>query len=341
MKRLQAALDSGAFSMYNHYFAPSRKGLESDKDKASYDYMHTKAFKEYRDKYIEHLHEYGHIYDFYVGLDIIYNHEGTMEVQDYLESCGLFPLPVFHYGEPFEVLEDYIDRYEYIGVGGLGQGKSVQAYVAFGDEIFKRVIGSDGRPRVKVHGFAMTSVELMKRYPWYSCDSSTWGSLSRNGWARFPRISKDGGYDFLRKPAAWRFTDRSAHAALHIDKQSGMAKAAMGRYLKDTLDMCIDDLRGYYGRDVCNAAHTFLTAAALKEMYEVRWGFGEGANLYLAGNTGDAMTLRHIKREFQRVAKALPTGMNVRYLSSFYYPEVANKILAAMQPSERRILKCS
>lgn len=337
MKRLQAALDSGAFSVYNHYFAPSRKGLESDKDKASYDYMHTKAFKAYRDRYIEHLHEHGHVYDFYVGLDIIYNHEGTMEVQEYMESCGLFPLPVFHYGEPFDVLEDYIERYEYIGVGGLGQGKSVQAYLAFGDEIFSRVI-KDGRPQVKVHGFAMTSVELMKRYPWYSCDSSTWGSLSRNGWARFPRIGRDGQYDFLRKPIAWRFTERSAHAPVHIDKQSDAAKAAMAKYLDEVLGFELDDMKGYYGRDVCNATHTFLTAKALKEYYEQRWGFGEGANLYLAGNTGDAMTLHHIKREFQRVAKALPDDMNVRYLSSFYYPEVAEKILQAMKPSERRVL---
>ena len=31
-----------------------------------------------------------------------------------------------------------------------------------------------GNPRIKVHGFGITSIPLMERYPWYSCDSSSW-----------------------------------------------------------------------------------------------------------------------------------------------------------------------
>jgi hypothetical protein len=39
----------------------------------------------------------------------------------------------------------------------------------------------DGTPKVRVHGFGLTSVPLMARYPWYSVDSSSWVQLGGMG----------------------------------------------------------------------------------------------------------------------------------------------------------------
>lgn len=338
MQRLIVALDSGAFSMYNNKFAHSRKGMESDRDLANYDYYKTKEFKDYLEAYIEFVTIHIEELDMHVTMDIIYNAKASWEVQKYMETCGLIPMPVFHYGEDWKYLERYLDQYEHVGVGGLGQGASVQSYIPFGDEIFKRVCDKHGRPRNKIHGFAMTSVQLMKRYPWYSCDSSTWGSLSRNGWARFPRLDKHGQYDWLRKPIAWRFTERAKHVPMHIDKQSELAKLYMRKYLAEKFQFTLEDMSEYFARDVCNAAHTFLMSEELKKYYKDKWDYEAGANVYLAGNPGLGMTLRIIKREMTRVIRALPSDVPVRFLASFFYSDVADILFDAMQPSIRREL---
>lgn len=340
MERLRVALDSGAFSLYNMKFAPSKKGMESDKDLANYDYFKTAEFKEYLEAYIEYVLEHEHKLDMYVAMDIIYNAKASWEVMQYMETCGLLPVPVFHYGEPWKYLERYLDNYEYVGVGGLGQRTSVQSYITFGDEIFKRVCDKHGRPRNKMHGFAMTSVQLMKRYPWYSCDSSTWTSLSRNGWARFPRLTKAGKYDWLRKPISWRFTERSRHAPVHIDKQSELSKLYMEKYLAEMFQFTLEDVStGYFGRDVCNAGHTFLLAVALKKYYKEKWDFEEGANIYIAGHPGCGMSVGVVRREMTWAARPLPPDEPVRYLGSFFYPKETNILFEAMKPSKRRRLK--
>ncbi len=45
---------------------------------------------------------------------------------------------------------------------------------------------SSGNPRVRVHGFGLTSLPLMKRYPWFSVDSSTWVQNAANGMVLIP-----------------------------------------------------------------------------------------------------------------------------------------------------------
>lgn len=341
MERLRMALDSGAFSLYNKKFAPSTKGMESDKDRANYDYAKTAEFKDLLEAYIAYIYQHNAQLDMYVVMDIIYNAKASWKVQRYMESNGLLPLPVFHYGEPWKYLERYLDNYEYVGVGGLGQRTSVQSYITFGDEIFKRVCDKHGRPRNKMHGFAMTSVQLMKRYPWFSCDSSTWTSLSRNGWARFPRIDKAGEYDWLRKPVAWRFTRRSAHAPVHISKQSELLKEHMATYLHDMFGLTIADVStdNYFGRDVCNAGHTLLLTHALKKYYKEKWDFEEGANIYLAGHTGTPMSVNVVRREMTRALRPLPADFVVRYLGTYFYPKLNENLFGAMMPSRRRKLK--
>ncbi len=341
MKRLQVAIDSGAFSLYNQKFAHSPTGMESDRDLANYDYYKTPEFEAMLEDYIGYCLEHEAEVDFFVTMDIIYNAKASWEVQKYMDESGLIAMPVFHYGEPWEYLERYLEKYEYVGVGGLGQRASVQSYLDFGDQIFKRVCDSRGRPQNKMHGFAMTSIQLMKRYPWYSCDSSTWASLSRNGWARFPRMTKAGEYDWLRKPIAWRFTEGSRHAPVHIDKQSELSKMHMSKYLHDKFGLTIADVstQGYYGRDVCNAGHAFQMGMALKEYYEDKWDFGEGANIYLAANPASGMSLGVVRQELTRAARVLPADEPVRYLGSYYYRNELDILLEAKQPSIRRELR--
>jgi hypothetical protein len=129
--------------------------------------------RKYLDEYIEFIHKYKNQLLGYVNLDIIYNAEESFENQQYMESNGLRPIPVFHYGEDFKWLEHYVNNYDYIGIGGVAGGITLQQFVqSLGNRAFEYI--SHTNPGIKVHGFAVTSISLMQHFPWYSTDSTTW-----------------------------------------------------------------------------------------------------------------------------------------------------------------------
>lgn len=98
----------------------------------------------------------------------------TWRNQYEMELRGVRPLPCYHFGEPEEYLVHYIQNYSYITIGGM-VGKSPATLMTWLDRIWDRyMVDGAGRAKVKVHGFGLTSIPLMERYPWYSCDSSSW-----------------------------------------------------------------------------------------------------------------------------------------------------------------------
>jgi hypothetical protein len=100
--------------------------------------------------------------------------EGTYRNQLEMEARGVRPLPCFHKGEPEAALEYYVHNYDYITLGGM-VGTSAAQLEVWLDRIWEKYLTDGlGNPRCKVHGFGMTSIPLMERYPWYSCDSSSW-----------------------------------------------------------------------------------------------------------------------------------------------------------------------
>src|SRR5690606_16328259 len=114
-------------------------------------------------------------------LDSIGSDLGTWQNQQAMEANGVVPLPCFHYGEDERYLEWYLDRYEYITLGGMVPISTPQLFHWL-DRIWdKYLTDGSGRPRIKVHGFGLTSVPLMERYPWYSVDSSSWVQLAAFG----------------------------------------------------------------------------------------------------------------------------------------------------------------
>lgn len=124
----------------------------------------------------------------YANLDVIGNPTATWENQKRMEDAGLNPLPVFHFGEDEkEYLPELIKRYDYIGFGGMVKSGELRVYL---DRIFKRyVCDAQGMPRVKIHGFGMTSFSHILRYPWYSVDSTSWVLTSRMGSVFVPKRS--------------------------------------------------------------------------------------------------------------------------------------------------------
>lgn len=123
-------------------------------------------------------------------LDAIGDHKGTFINQKEMELLGVVPLPCYHFGEPVEVLDFYVSNYPYITIGGM-VGKSPKQLKIWLDRIWEHhLTHPDGTPKLKVHGFGLTSLPLMMRYPWWSVDSSTWVQWAANGSILVPDVGQ-------------------------------------------------------------------------------------------------------------------------------------------------------
>ena len=140
-------------------------------------------------KYADWLISMGDKIDVPINLDVIPEGpelvekaaEQGWENQRYLESRGIKALPVYHAGESTKWFEKYIDSYEYIGLSKTGNLLTRSQQLIWLDTCWKRLVDDKGRPIRRIHGFGITNPEISSRYPWYSCDSSTWGQMGIYG----------------------------------------------------------------------------------------------------------------------------------------------------------------
>jgi len=149
------------------------------------------------EEYIAFIKKYEKDLTIYANLDVIglggkqpnkLTADKTLENQRIMEDAGLSPVPCFHYGEPFSYLEYYVENYPYIALGSAGNiGTKLMKWM---DKCFGEFIcDKEGCPKTKVHGFAVTAISLMVRYPWYSVDSTSWVDTGRLGSIYIPRRS--------------------------------------------------------------------------------------------------------------------------------------------------------
>jgi len=109
--------------------------------------------------------------------------EDTLNNQKVLEELGLNPIPVFHRDEwedgKLSLLDDYLRNYDYVALGGVAGSNKGESYIrAYLDSCFSVI--KNYFPK-KIHGFGMTATWILKRYPFYSVDSTDWLSSARWG----------------------------------------------------------------------------------------------------------------------------------------------------------------
>lgn len=157
-------LDSGAFSAFT-------KGIHVDIE-----------------EYCRFCRDNADIIEVASVLDAVGDPLKTWQNQKIMESLGVNALPCFHYGEDERYLEHYVENYPHITLGGMVPISTRDLFVWL-DHIFaKYITDASGGARVRVHGFGMTSIPLMERYPWFSVDSSSWVQFSSFGWVFHPRL---------------------------------------------------------------------------------------------------------------------------------------------------------
>ncbi len=194
-------LDSGAPSLYNTLMRQDKDAghmgsFLGDRKHDDFSYIETEDYKTYRERYIAFILEHLDDLECYANFDVINNPEETWANQQTMEEAGLKPIPVFHLGSDIKWLKMYLDKgYDYLAMGGMVPNPPNILIPAL-DKIWGEYLtNDDGMPKIKVHGFAVTSVQLVHRYPWYSVDSTSWVKFGRYGVICVPRIVS-GKYDY-------------------------------------------------------------------------------------------------------------------------------------------------
>lgn len=242
-------VDSGAHTLYNLYVLkhgprigkhgrPLAKPLVrwSQGDFSYYDLKKGSEFRTFCDSYAGFMKKMQGNGVLLANIDAISNPDLTWEIQRFFEEeHGVRPIPIVHYGTPMKYVDRYIG-YPLLGVGGLGQGVSRHEYFSWADEFFIHICPkeNDYLPLIRTHGFAMTSWELICRYPWWSVDSATWVKLSAYGWLYIPRW-RQGCFRFDEPPMMINFSHRSPQKKIahkHYDNLREEHKIDVTRWLE-------------------------------------------------------------------------------------------------------------
>jgi len=187
-------------------------------------------------EYIAFIKEHESVLEVYANLDVIGDPVGTWKNQITMEKAGLSPLPCFHYGDDPKWLKRYLSKgYEYIALGGMVP-ISTNDLRSWLDYIFPEFLcDSSGIPTIKVHGFGLTSLRLMLRYPWFSVDSTSWVVTGRMGSVYVPK-KRNGVYVYGED--CWKITvstrsPSKKEAGQHIETFSAAEKRVIFEYFEE------------------------------------------------------------------------------------------------------------
>lgn len=158
------------------------------------------------DEYIAWVNRWKHLLTVASAPDVIGDAEASTRATERMrtEVDGIPVLPVFHVGEDWGVLEHWRDRADYVALGGMvpyaRDRKVLPVWLAKCFEV---------APKTAFHGFGMTAWKLLRRFPWYSVDSSSWTSgfryanpaLFDSARGRFVAVDMRSGKSLLRNRA--------------------------------------------------------------------------------------------------------------------------------------------
>ena len=140
---------------------------------------------------------------------------------------------IFHQGEDYKWLEKMVAAMDYIGLSPAND-RTTNQKIDWLDSCMKYVTDDKGHPIVKFHGFAVTSLKLMMRYPWYSVDSTSWVMTSRMGSVYVP-IFRNGEYVYDENSWKVCVSEKSPNvkdAGKHITTFAPQARNVICNYFK-------------------------------------------------------------------------------------------------------------
>ena len=161
------------------------------------------------DMYSKFLTRYKNEVKIFANLDVVHNGEASYQNWLELKKQGHNTMPVFHADIDLKYLKRYLENSNTIALGALVGVNKIQRLSNL-DYLWKHFLtNSQGYPTHKVHGFALTDIDIMVRYPWYSVDSSTWIKHAAYGMILVPKKGLETKPNFLGPAMAVSLSDVS------------------------------------------------------------------------------------------------------------------------------------
>lgn len=113
-------------------------------------------------------------WDEVVALDVIGDAEKSMVNSLEMKSRGLTVMPVFHFGDPWEILQEYKAQFNRIGIAS-GHGAPLKERLRWTAQCFARAYPA------KFHSFGWVKREVLLQFPFVTADSSSWAMGTRFG----------------------------------------------------------------------------------------------------------------------------------------------------------------
>jgi len=251
-------IDSGAWSLFRLHVLKAgkkadRKGkhgedleapvIESGSSRGDFSYYNLKKgtpFRTYCDRYalfmkwkkLEPIR-------FFATVDAIGNPDLTWDTQRFFEEeHGLKPVPVVHFGTKLKYLARYLERnYDMVGLGGFARRPERLKIKNWCDEAFRMVCPASNKylPITKIHGFAMTTWELIRRWPWFSVDSTSYLLYGTYGLICVP-FWREGAFRFDRPPMIVSVSHRGRpidyKTRMHISQAHGDTREVRAATMK-------------------------------------------------------------------------------------------------------------
>lgn len=238
--RCELFLDSGAFSAWS-------RGISIDLD-----------------EYARFIEERPGVFSVVANLDVIWGSEGGgipslaeidqaaaqgweqwQVLRRRLAPLGLDPLHVFHQGEDFRWLKRLMSEAEYFGVSRR-QDFSDKENLKWLDQVFTLLTDDRGYPLRRVHGFGISSLEFLERFPWASIDSTSWVLTGRYGAVFIPLNGR------VHKVTVSDQSPRQRGEGQHFRTFSRPEQRAIQQYLEEK-GFTVEGLAGdYIQRDLAN-----------------------------------------------------------------------------------------
>ncbi len=168
------------------------------------------------DNYIKYLQTHKHHYEFYSNYDEDFTARGfktNLQNLEQMRSAGLDPFPVLHDYYMRELRHYLNNDFEFIALGGLripgrkGQQRK-ESHISY-------AMSQIPTDKVKTHLFGASSYKLLVKYPFFSCDSSSWAQNNKYGfvlywnWALQDKEDKTEKLFFIDKIRDYFRTDRN------------------------------------------------------------------------------------------------------------------------------------
>lgn len=152
-------LDSGAFTFMNNF-----KGKVN--------------WQEYIDKYANFIVKNDIKYFFELDIDVLVGHEKVKEYRKYLENktqrkC----IPVWHKSRGLDEWKKLTKEYDYVAIGGI----VIKEIKPKDYKYFTPLLEIAKKNNCKVHGLGFTGMKYLKKYHFYSVDSTSWTASIRFG----------------------------------------------------------------------------------------------------------------------------------------------------------------